>query len=267
MRFDWYSATVPVHVSVLENTIKSHFGNTLVETRPVRPYEKALKDPKNGYRINFEGCNPHPFFVASGAESHDAAEFLRNHFPKHRVTRSDVAIDTCEIGSFQRLVDQITPIAKKARVQCRLFGDPDPNATEGRTFYFGSPTSDVRIRVYEKGLKEISEGNLLANPHWVRLELQVRPRKDRKLIAATIEPSALFGFAQWSQTVSQNVLGNIAEFIPDLSKRESDLDKAFRFMIEQYGNTLRGLAERDGWAVTLKRVRANAEDRSQPDGS
>lgn len=266
MRFDWYSASVPSQVSVLEDTINSTFGTQFLPGKPVPPYKTCDHHQGTDFRVHYDGCNPHPYFVATSAAAKDGARFLRENFPDHRVSRADVCIDLLEDDGFQRYVSEITPIARKRNVDCMMIGDPDPESTKGRTLYFGSAKSDIRLKVYEKGLEQIGKGNKTAPANWIRIELQARCRKERKTQAATLKPEDFFGFSGWTTTVAERVLGQITEYIPDPSLRLSDLDRKMGHMVKQYGATIQALCDRDGPQVTLARIYAATKPRGGSQG-
>lgn len=246
MRFDYYSATLPCRPSHSEEMIKRQFGGHFSKENPVKPYKMALRHSETDYRLYWGGHNPLPFFVASGASSAPAAVFLRGAYPGHRVSRADVAFDFDRPNGFDDMVSSIDPIARRANVDVCFNGDPDPTKRTGRTMYYGSPKSDVRICVYEKGLHEASKGVLDASPDWVRVELRVRPRKERKSLCAKMPVSKMWGLSRWSSSVSSDVLGGISPFIPDPSLRRSQTDQAVAHMLRQYAGSLRRFVSEHG---------------------
>jgi hypothetical protein len=160
------------------------------------------------------------------------------------VARVDVATDFDEPGGFDRIASLIMPIARAARVAVLFIGDPD--GIKGRTLYFGSVKSDVRVVLYEKGKQMRGRGDMRASETWVRLELRVRPRKDRKARAASLSASQLWGMAKWSSVVARDVLSTVTPFVPDQSLRLTDCERAVAHMFLQYGRALRSCAELHG---------------------
>lgn len=246
MRFDYYSGTPHAHLSLLEQSIKDQFEGQLVSEPPVKPYKSGFRHHQMDFRVYWGGENPLPFFVSSGENSEHGASFLRSTFPKHRVSRADVCEDYDEVGGFDRFHSLIDPIVRSAGVQVQFQGDPDPSKQTGRTMYYGSPKSDVRLVLYEKGLHERGKGNLAASVGWVRLELRVRPRKDRKALCASLLPPQMWGLSKWTSRVAKEVLLTGVPFIPDPSLRVGKVDQAVIHMFRQYGGSLRAFADKYG---------------------
>lgn len=255
MRFDYYAATLPASVSLCTDWISKTFKGVLVDEKPVKPYKHGVRHHQRGFRLYWGGENPHPFFVASGASAIEAAAALRSDFPHHRVSRADVAFDFRQDGGFDRMVAAIDPIARASRVAVCFVGDPDNRHDTGRTMYYGSPKSDVRIVVYEKGLHEASRGDKTAPRDWVRVELRVRPRKDRKALCRALSPSEMWGLAKWSVAVSSDVLGAVTPYQPDQSLRRSNADKAVSHMLRQYAASLRAFCDEHGQEELFARIR------------
>lgn len=246
MRCDYYAATVPASLSHLEQTIKSNFDGILCQEVPVRPYKNGFRHSEADFRVYWGGQNPLPFFVSSGEKAQAGSDFLRKLYPNHRVSRADVAYDLREVGGFDRIIGQIEPIARKAGVEVCFMGDPDPKKSTGRTMYFGSPKSDVRICVYEKGIFQRSKGDENAPADWVRVELRVRPRKERKSFCASASLAELWGLSRWSSTVAADVLETQSPFVPDPSLRRSETDQAIAHMLRQYASSIRKFCDMYG---------------------
>jgi len=227
----------------------------MVEDRPVKPYAHGLRHHETGFRLYWGGHNPLPYFVASGEHSQRAADCIRDVYPLHRVTRADVAEDFDEAGGFDRVVALIEPIARQAGVEVCFMGDPDPSKKTGRTMYYGSTQSDVRICLYEKGLHERSQGNLAASETWCRLELRVRPRKQRKGLCASMSPADMWGLSRWSSQVSASVLASVCPFQPDPSLRLSTADQAVGHMLRQYAGSIRRFIDEYGEEQFFRRVK------------
>ncbi|MGG1310896.1 replication initiation factor domain-containing protein [Bacillus smithii] len=106
------------------------------------------------------------------------------------ITRFDIAIDDFKgYFSFKQLVRKI----KKAEVRSR-FRDARimekvklaDGETAGMTIYFGSPKSDVNIRIYDKYQERISNGYDIVEgiDKWIRTEIQLR---DTRALTAVYE--------------------------------------------------------------------------------
>lgn len=254
MRFDYYAATLPTAVSHARASILAAFPGTLVHDKPVRPFTQAVRHMEEGFRLYHGGVNPHPFFVASGSEAQRGAEFVRRSYPSHRVARADVAHDTIEEGGFDRIVSILDPIARAAGVTVTMVGDPSPDRSTGRTMYFGSWSSDVRLYVYEKDKEQEAKG-LPFTPGHVRVELRTKPRKERKSVAASMSEAALWGFSAWTQKALTALnLGDLVEYVPDQSKRKSTAMRAVEHMLDQYGGSMRAFCQEHSRELLLARI-------------
>lgn len=217
-------------------------------------YKHAVRADRRGVRISWGGHNPRPFIEGTGQGAVYAAEYLRATYPEHRVARADVACDFCEEGGFDKIWRSIEPIARAAKAKVSMVGDPDPASRQGRTVYFGSWSSQCLIRVYEKGLKSLAEGQE-ADPRWVRVEIMVRPQKASKSLAASLPPAGFFGFAKWTQQVAAEVLNSAEEFIPPNPVERSAALKRLAHMLKQYERTLREVEKEQGTDFVLTQIR------------
>lgn len=93
-------------------------------------------------------------------------------------TRIDLALDDFEKKLFMKSIESKT---RKAHVRSRWKDARILNKVNlqegmylGRTIYFGSPSSRIIARFYDKALEQKSKGNDDVPEHWVRCELQCR---------------------------------------------------------------------------------------------
>lgn len=249
MNFDYYAATLPASVSHCKSSLLFNHPSIFSPEKPITPYKNGLRHVEEDFRLYWGGGNPLPFFTASGRSAVLGSEFCRRVYPDHRVARVDVATDFDEAGGFERIRSLIHPIARAAGVAVLFIGDPD--GIEGRTLYYGSKSSDVRVVLYEKGKQMRGKGDMRASETWVRVELRVRPRKDRKARAASLSASQLWGMAKWSSVVARDVLSTVIPFVPDQSMRITDCEKAVNHMFTQYARSLRSHAELHGGSEKL----------------
>lgn len=261
MRYDWYQVSVPATPSHCIASIIERFGDDFEDTKPTHPYKQAIKHAEAGFRVQWGGVNPLPHVIATGTAAPLAASFLRDVYPDHAISRVDVCHDLDEEGGFDRLRALIEPGIRAAGVQVTFYGDPDEarkplEERRGRTVYYGSKNSDVRLVLYEKGLKEREEGPGAASWHWVRLELRVRPRKGRKASTARLSASQMWGLAKWTRKVSQLLDLGAPDYRPDTSMRDSTARRALRAVLSQYQGTFRRAAEDMGRAAVIEAVEA-----------
>ena len=161
-------------------------------------------------------------------------------WPAHRVTRFDAAEDLAQEGAFEGLETVCRGVAKDLGVRGRAIVPDDP--AEGRTYYLGAPSSDNRVRLYDKTAETRAklppERHGEIPDHWARLEVQVRPRKEWKAFAAQATPEQARGFAGWTHELAKRAFSLQVERITMYAGRETDDERAFRFMVLQYGPLL-----------------------------
>lgn len=213
-----------------------------------------------GIGLYWGGVNPSPHVKGTGQAGDAARAFLQDAYPDHAVSRADVASDVDEPGAFDRIVALVDPIARKSGVKVTFIGDPGdpekpPEARTGRSMYFGSEKSDVRLVIYEKGLEQIAKGVLgQHSPNWVRIELRVRPRKGRKATTGRLELAQMYGMAKWTMEVARHLDLASPNYSPDISMRESTAEKAFRAMTRQYRATIIAMQKQHSREWVLERI-------------
>mgnify|MGYP003376034562 CR=1 FL=1 len=267
MFFDWYQGTIQDDAVTVLETLKKLGTETRVNDSIARMYHY-----KHGIQIHsnsgvvatvlFDG-DKHPHAFATSDQAHTFAEVLREEWPdKHKVTRVDATQDFHEFGSYERLRKVCKTVAKDHKLKFPQYSD-DINPKAGRTQYVGSPKSDYRCRLYEKGYQVIgdipqvkqgkvraediptwadSTGQIVNVDSWTRIELQVRPRHDDgKILASTLTPDQVWAMSPWTLELAKKALALNLEQVYIRQKRLSDDEKAFRAMCSQYGNILERL--------------------------
>jgi DNA relaxase NicK len=173
---------------------------------------------------------------------------VRELWPEHRVTRADVAEDFAAEGAYEALERACRSVYREMGVKGRAIVPDDPR--DGRTYYGGAASSDVRVRLYDKTAEArrfLPEARHDEVPdHWARLEVQVRPRKGVKDLACRMEPAQFWGCARWTASLASAAMQLEVERIRMNPARESDHDRAYRFLLEQYGRTFARLLEDHG---------------------
>ena len=244
--FDWYRATVPVHADLLTRELVATAGPYAKVTEGAGrfSYLHSRTIEQGGDRVAtvlYGGRNGHPNVEASGRTfAPKLAALLRSKGP-HRVTRCDVAVDLFGDGLFADLKTLAGNIADEHRIECRDVVNRDTR--KGDTRYLGSRKSSVFARIYEKGKAggQVEAGlvpsDVLAS--WVRIELEIKPQKGMKEVAAQLEPEDFWGVSEWTQQLAKGALDMDAQPIPFHPRRTSNDDRAFATMCAQYGNLLR----------------------------
>lgn len=239
-KFDWYRATVPVHPDVLTDACVELAGKypQIEEGKGRFNYLRSRTILAAGDRVAtilYGGDNGHPNVEASGNRAPALAEMLRAGGP-HRVTRCDIAIDLHGDALFEQLVGLASSIAAKHRLGLRRISNP-LDRTAGDTVYIGSRKSTVFARIYEKGKADraaFSEDEAEALQGWVRCELEVKPQKDMKDRAATVQPDEFWGISAWTAQLAKEALNMSPDPLPFHPRRLASDERAYRFAVQQY---------------------------------
>ena len=173
-------------------------------------------------------------FRATSHRAPAAAAFIRDTWPIHRVTRLDVALDYTGEGVFDHLHGIASGIAERNRLKTGLMMQPDL-LDRGRTYQIGSTASPVLIRLYEKGLHESQRRGRDEDPHWTRLELQVRPQKSAKSAFASVEPAAAWGATRWTSQLIEAVMGHEPGRIAVAPREDTEWERTQASLVQQYG--------------------------------
>lgn len=257
MKFDWYQATVAEDPGVLVGELMQRLApDGRIEEGPGRHnYHQSFTlkraDGNRAALILCGGPNGNPNATASGDGCEDFVTVLREGWPEHRVTRVDSCEDFTGEGAYDRLEGVCRAITAGEGIKGRAIV---PDALEdGRTYYMGAATSDVRARLYDKAAevrRHVAPAVLLSIPsHWARLEVQVRPRKEWKGAVAHLAAEQVWGFSTWTGRLAVEALALDVERLAMRVGREPSEERALRFMLRQYGGSLERLHAAEGsWA-------------------
>ena len=247
MKFDWYQASIPeVRPEVVMATLtKSDYFGGWEEMRPLKGYDTAAQFVVGGesiYKIQHGGQNAQygANVIGSGGSAQKLAEIVRKNFPEHRVSRVDSCEDYHHPDVYDYLRERALKIAETSKLEVREITKPLASSDDGKTLYLGSPTSAVTMRIYEKGKQ------LGCSTEWVRAELQVRPKKNAKLIASLLSPEQLWGIAKWSCLMALEMGKTDVQRVDVSMYQKSDQERAYRFLLKQYGPLLKRLMPHHG---------------------
>jgi hypothetical protein len=245
--FDAYNATVYAHpVLILDHLeqalLDAGEATERVDGPPVRYYgaNTLLLDQK-GHRhlsVRHGGANGHPYVECKGTASTVVAEVLRANFD-HSPARIDSAVDRSGPDLFMALHGLAKRYEAKLGLRLDYAGAALDHRTRGSTFYLGSRKSMVFVRIYQKGLQVAEQLGLEVIPdelrNWVRLELEFKPdKKPAKQFARTLSPRDVWGTSQWTHEFAIEALSMEAERVNVRERRESNHERALRFMAKQY---------------------------------
>jgi len=263
--FDWYQATIPAPVDdVLEALAGLADGLQVGHARGLHGYAYTATLGSDTWgevaRVWHGGQHEYPHAVISGTWAQPGAELIRVAFPVHKVARVDVRQDFDGADAYDRMQAQLVDVAARRRVRVSTAGD-HLVTLKGRTLYLGSPKADVRMRLYDKA-EEMRQGIVAPKnasreewyrmhgvpDHLTRLEAQIRPHTPAaKAAFATIEPVDALGSAAWMREVWKQVAGlDLRPVKVGKGWRQSDDERAYRYLLASYGGVLRRMHQVHG---------------------
>lgn len=229
LRFDAYAASTRFasHVQLIKLVKSTAAWRSVREERFNKgSYRNAVffEDHRGrdavSVRWNWNEC----FLEVKGERTPEIVSKLRALY-KHQVSRVDVCIDRVGKTAYARLLRQVMLVK---RSDSRLRGN-DPtdkdHPEDGRGYRFGSVTSELMVRLYEKGRSPEFRGKNVND--WVRLEWQIRPKtKQRKQLASTLDPLAVLMINGTARKLAQVVCRlrlERLEIAPELPSRTSEV--------------------------------------------
>lgn len=260
MRFDWYQATIeepPVWIrQALEQVAEGQV--VLVDSKPLNGYahcDRMYQDGDPLLDLNYGGYQEWPHLVSRGASADEAARMIRQIAPDHLLARADVCEDLQAPGWFDEAFKVMRDLGIERKVKMRRAGDWD-SESPSRTFYLGSPSSDVQVRHYEKGKQlraEYPDAAAEIPEDWCRLEVQVRPSKrEGKRLMARAQTEEFWGCARWTRELANQLLGvNAPRLRVGTARRQfQELDRSLYQLARQYGNLMRQMRQVHGsWSA------------------
>ena len=253
--FDWYAATIDDTALKVETRLAALLGAFPKRARGLHGYPNGTDFLRDGNVIAkmIWGGQQSPHAWASGSDARQFADVVRTEWPRHYVTRVDVAYDFVDGDTWAQLYAHCVEVAdtlpsgepRRRPLKLATLGDwvrEDEGFPGGRTLYVGSMKSPVLCRLYEKGkqMRSLHPDQLDKYPlGWVRLELQVRPEGASRYEVATLEPSAVWGTSAWARALHDSVFGSDLSAVLMAVHRLPDDERAMRFLLRQYGPLLR----------------------------
>ncbi len=244
-KFDWYQASVPVSAeAVMQMLLASMPEGTIAhDSKGMHSFKRRRDFMIPGGEViatvMHGGVNPHPNIKGSGDWAPALSGVVRHLWAEHRVSRLDVAVDFRGEGVFDACVSSMSDVGRKHRLKGKKILPDDLD--EGSTYYLGSEQAALRVRCYEKG-KQLFK--MTGDPvwrqlfDWTRLELQVRPEKGFKSVAAAMPPEAFWGCSQWTRELAASVLASRPQPVEMKPAKLGDHERAMRYLVQQYGPTI-----------------------------
>lgn len=248
MTFDAYSATLRepgygVDAEPVAEELAAELGGVVVpEDRGMHGYTSQLlvKLPelsdRGPVRVLYGGRNGWASVQVQGAASTAVAAAVRSRWV-HEVTRVDACQDFDQADAFQRLTDDAIGFAQDWGLKLRTDGDWI-TGEDGRTLYVGSRKSPAMLRIYEKGKQPQYALREDVSRNWVRAELETHPKGRQRWESALVTPAEVWGMSRWSQALHEQWTGLDVGRIDPTAWNQPDDERAFRFMVQQYGPML-----------------------------
>lgn len=280
MRPDWYQGTIEDTPQAVIDQVRKLGDEVRVADGAAKRWRyrqgwEILHNTRGVVALVMAGGNgDKPHAIATGEAADAFAGLVRECWPdRHLVTRCDVAQDFNETGAYGRLRRVARRVAKAGRLAFPQIIDP-LNPMAGRTQYVGSPTSDYRARLYEKGWEQIGKlqalfrkqgamvaaeniptilneatGEYVRPEDWTRLELQIRPKQEaarRRL--ATLDWDQCWGVTPWAIDLARETMALDLERVIMRTRKVSKDEEALRWMCQQYaGPLVRRAQAAGGW--------------------
>lgn len=271
MRFDYYAATIEDRPTRVVDALRKLGHGVERCERLAKAYHYhdgvSVVHEHLGVVCRVFQSEGHKAYAFASSDATDAfVDVVRSEWPdRHLVTRLDPCQDFYD-GRARRTLGRIMRgMAKRRRMRLQLIHDP-LDRTAGQTTYLGSPSSDARMRMYDKGWEQYHKlqaqcgrKGLLCAPElirfpipgtdvtvqadqWVRAELQARPKgEDARRAAAVCTPEQAWGLTDWSQELARQAFALDLERLAVQGRKLSTNERALQFMVQQYGRHLQQL--------------------------
>lgn len=169
------------------------------------------------------------------------------------LSRADIALDM--IMDYEEGHEICKQYSFRKNIKTSLVGDWE-GKTRGRTYYMGASrsASECYLRFYEKGIEMAQKGFDGYPPDLVRLELEFKPRKEKRQNITSLE-------ADYLLSISRNPLELFSTFA-DLGieglringKKESSYRESIEHMLNQYSNQIKEWGEKEGINSLLQKI-------------
>lgn len=197
------------------------------------------------------GVMPNLMLTGGHGACASLAPDLQRAFPAARLSRADAALDWSQAG----LWDDLLAMARKLSASnSKLGGVRVIESDTGRTFYLGSRTSTVSLRVYEKDRERAAKGVISEediDPDLIRIEWTFRPQSKSKAGMAGLSPGQMIRSSVWARDFMSRAaqimrVTSRVERIPPQEVvrevREKTLQGTVEHGVDQYGRSVIRLA-------------------------
>lgn len=179
------------------------------------------------------------------------APAAQEYFKGARLSRADVRFDWSQEGFWDALLSMTRRLAAS---NPKMGGVRIIESEGGRTFYLGSTTSTVMLRVYEKDKERVATGKLdlsECDPHLVRVEFVFKPQSRSKAGFAKLTPAEMLRSSVWARewlvrmAQMMNAVGKhvkLSKTRVEREERTTDLEASAIHGATQFGGVFSRLA-------------------------
>ena len=222
--------------------------------RAALPFTNGPESSEGVFRINSGSSGslmPNLMLTGGHGACAHLAPLLQAAFPDARLSRADAALDWSQEGLFDDLLAMARRIARGNR---KMGGVRTIESETGRTFYLGSRTSTVSLRVYEKDRERAAKGVIDEadiDPDLIRIEFTFRPQSKSKAGMMGLSPGQMVRTSVWARGfVAQAAkIMNVTGRVERLHKqevarevREKTLQGTVEHGVKQYARSFTRLA-------------------------
>lgn len=254
VHLDWLSATTSMEPGQISGRLRAVGASDVHSAMPHTRGYPAACDVLNGNGdaicgIEYGAPHGRNLVVASGSQPNARVREVLSAVDDCLATRVDSAIDI--EGDWDYYANLAQQAATTAREGCPAVRSINRiESPSGRTLYLGSPSSAIRVRVYEKSREQWSKGNSNFPAGIIRLELQWRPKGDDRRAAMTLRPSQMWGASAWTTDIAHQILDDV--YVIDRPVAEATTwDRRYSWMTTQAGSIFRQAVSRYGLLAVL----------------
>lgn len=226
----------------------------VVPSKGLQGWEKGVEvygqDGNVSARVYWGGSRADVHVVSSSEAAHMIRPRVAGMYGA-KTARVDTRVDT--LRSYSELV-QIARDTAGPRTKLTFMASEVGGESTGRTLYVGSPTSDVRVRIYEKHLESPGSYDEPVN----RVEVQFRPPSRGKQEVSERLPGETFCASKLTRRLADALGADV--YMPvsvQKPKPVPDLERTLEHMGRQYGRAANEYMELSGGDLDtlLRRLR------------
>lgn len=234
--WDWSATTHEGHEHAVADLVRALSPAAMLPGRGLQGWSRSVECfDAGGYltgKVYFGGRED--VHVVSTSAAADSARGSVTELHGCRTARVDTRVDS--LADFDELAGLLREASMTYGSRVTVIESSERGESLGRTIYLGSPTSWVRIRLYQKWLE--SPGQYAEGTN--RVEVQLRPPSRAKAAVSAWTRSETFGASK----VTRDVAMMLGEFIEppgtlQLKRGTPDLQRSMEAMAAQYGPAVR----------------------------